>query len=100
MQTKSEQIIEVLEIQNYITRKEVNEICEGWRYTCWVINSIRKKWHKLIIKRDPLTNDPIKYIYKWYKKPFYKISRDIELNYPKMEKTIRSMYYLICKKWK
>jgi len=93
---KSEKIVKFLKTNWYITRESVKDICWDPNSVHAVIDSLIKKWYKIKRIKD---NEWVarKYIYIGYVKPFYLISRDIEKNYPKLEKFIRLIYNLINK---
>lgn len=78
--------------QKYITRKEANSLV-GSHLTTALIQSLVKKWHKIITIRD--FDEVHGYEYKGYTAPFYLVARDIQFNHPVLEKIVRILYYFV-----
>lgn len=87
-----DQLENLLKTKKSITRKEANNLV-GSHLTTALIQSLIKKWHKIVTIRD--FDEVHGYDYRWYTPPFYLVARDIQYKHPVLEKIVRVLYYLV-----
>lgn len=87
-----DKLLDLLQSKKYVTRKEVNKLI-GSHLATALIQSLIKKWHKIVTIRD--FDEVHGYKHQGYVPPFYLVARDIQNSHPVLEKIVRVLYYLV-----
>lgn len=94
--TLSAKVVAQFHKTKVISGEQMNKICNtNWKNTCWVIQSLQKRWYKIKIIKEADGLYIKSYTLISYTKPFYLIARDIENNHPKLENLVRFWYKLM-----